>query len=205
MSEIRGQVGVSLSDQYDVAGSVAGVKELLDKDVHVVHEMGAVMMAERLSGRMVIMNSAAETQSEDFDVLLNLGPAVQRLLGLQVFVNTAARLTRVQVSITSTIDLLFNPSLTDLPIFLWDGGTEIACRVVRAGSAISPTLLQPDFAPALPNLMIGTDQRASTPQLSMRGRTSAFGAGTVVVTCVAYVAFADVEGLSSFGVPIPGW
>ena len=43
--------------------------------------------------------------------------------------------------------------------------------------------------------------------IAFRGVTSAFGAGTVVLTALIHIAFTHLGGNvpSNFGLPVPGW
>jgi len=205
MGKILGKAGETLSDVYDVQGSVVGVERLLSEDVNLVHEMGGTLFSERIGGSIIAFSPGQVAQSTDFDIGLTLatsGPAA-RLLGAAVFVNTSARMTRVQLSISSPIPI------TDHVILVWDvtGGSarELVTRMIINGSAVARQLLDPDYGPFVPNLLISTDQRLPAPTVNMRGRTSAFGAGTVTPECILYFAQAEVGGLSSKGLPLPGW
>ena len=77
--------------------------------------------------------------------------------------------------------------------------------MLRPGSVITATLLQPDEQPFLPNPLLGTNHASSTPLISLRGVTLAFGAGTVTLTVHIYFAFAQLGGVSSRGLPLAGW
>lgn len=203
MAKILSKAGDSLADVYDVEGSIAGVENLLSEEVNLVHEMGATISSERMAGVILTFPSGAISQSTSFNSNFNIGTnaSALRLLGIRVFADATARVARAQVSVT---DVPVGAQ-TDMPVWVWNLGTEEEIRVMRAGSVINATLLQPDEQPFLPNLLLGTNQASSTPLISLRGVTLAFGAGTVTLTVHIYFAFAQLGGVSSRGLPLAGW
>jgi len=197
--------GESLADMYDVEGSIAGVENLISEDVNLVHEMGAEIHSERLGGVIVNLPSA-NGQSESWAVTTTLGDNISRILGIQVLTDTASRLQRVQVSITD--DQGTPAANTDLPLMCWDtvaGLAEFEIDIHIDGSNMNLFMLQNLTPGLMPSLMIGRDQRAPVRTISMRGKTLAFGAGTVTTRAVVYVAFPGLGGVSSKGLPTPSW
>lgn len=202
MSKVLAQAGNSLADTYDVEGSVAGIENLETRELAIVHEMGATVFSERFQTEIRRMNTGDLAQNIDFNVVLTDLPVTPaRLLGLTVVADTGSRVLRVAVLIQ---DLVAN---REVPVWVYDGSTIIATRMTDAGSLATvdllvgsgPTLMLPTFAggPVLPQ---------SADQVSMRGTTTGFGAGTVDITCYFLLALAeDPTGLSSRGLPIPSW
>ncbi len=202
MPKILAKSGDSLADVYDVAGSIAGIDDLISKDVSLVHEMGGTIASERLRGNVVLLLTGDIAQNTTFNVSLSVGPRITRLLAMQVLVVPVARLTNVQVSITATALLGSN----EVPIWCWDSTDSVrAIKILIGGSIADRTLLVPAVIPTIPNLAIGTNQPLPMGTISLRGRTSGFGAGTVETSLLLYTAFPELQGVSSRGLPIPGW
>lgn len=205
MSKILSQSGDSLADVYDVEGSIIGVEELQAKDVNLVHEMGSTILSERLGARILQLPTGAIAQNTDWAVNFSVGSRITRILGVQVVTLPDSRLVRCQVSVTEP------PALgnTDFPIWYWDGiagdiSQEIT--ILLNGSTVTQHVLVPTLGAQLtPNLALGAGQRLSTQTISFRGRSFSFGAGTVSTTALVYVAFPQLGGVSSRGLPIPGW
>lgn len=202
MPKVLSKSGDSLADVYDVEGSIAGVEELLSKDINLVHEMGATIFSERLSTRMVDLTSGAIAQTLAFNVNFTVTETA-RLLGIQVITSDPARLLRVQASITSP------PAVDnqDVPIWLWDVAANgvTAARLLLAGTVTAVNLLNPNFRPDIPNLLVGLGSPRPASTISLRGFTATFGAGTVTTQALILLAFPQVGGLSSRGLPIPSW
>jgi len=200
--KILGKAGDSLADVYDVKGSIAGVEELLSQDVSLVHEMGGVLFSERLSSRVVALASGSIAQSLAFNVNFSFGEN-SRILALCVITDNVARLNDVQISLTS------GPAVdnTEVPIFAWNDANDLSTgiNVLLAGSVASRAMLIPATDMQIPNLLVGSDSPRPLTTMSMRGDTTAFGAGTTITTALIYVAFPQVQGLSSRGLPLPGW
>ena len=199
--KILAQAGNSLADVYDVEGSIAGIDQLETRELPIVHEMGQTVFSERLSGSIRRQTTGAINQSTAWDLTLADLPATPfRILNLLV-VADAARVSHCNLA-------LQNGTGREIPIFMWDTGedTETTLRLVENGAAISTQTALTNNRRQLPSLGIGSDQ----PQIigdviSFRGQTTAFGAGTVTVVALVYVAFSQLAGISSRGVPIPGW
>ncbi len=206
MPKILAKSGDSLADVYDVKGSIAGVEELLSQDVNLVHEMGGVIFSERVGSNVLEIATGAIAQSTDFNINFNLGRGPRRLLGVQVFHSSTigtARIDHCQVSITTPPA----GSNTDIPIWYWNAGVNATqeISVMKGGVLADLNLLVPSVPPLLPNLLMGDDQPNTAPLITMRGTTIAFGAGTIVISVHVYFAFTQLGGVSSRGLPMPGW
>lgn len=206
MSDILARAGISLADVYDVRGSVAHVEELLSREVHLFHEMGGTIFSERASGVMNIMTTGAVLQNVNIGVqATGLPTTPMRILGILALVDTAARVDFLSVAAVDSIA----GAETDYPIFTWDSAVD-GVRDVRhllAGAGPTNTIM---LVPTLggnymPNLLLGSTAPAAVSGLTLRGRTTGFGAGDVTVDVVVYLAFADEQGVSSYGLPIPSW
>jgi len=203
MSKVLGQAGTSLADVYDVEGSVAGVEELLASEVSLVHEMGQTLFSERYSQRIFRAVTPANNQSANFSVAMNLFPTVAaRLLGVVVLVDTAGRVTHATVSAEET-----TPGQgQEIPVWAFDGTNTDTMRFSDDGTVGNQLVLRPEAVyTQLPNMLSGTGAIQQVQNLNLRGVTSAFGAGTVTLTVLAHIGFADIEGVSSRGLPLPGW
>ena len=206
MSKILSQAGNSLADIYDVEGSIAGIDQLETRELPIVHEMGGTVFSERLSGRIFRFTSGAIAQSIAFNVVGQaFAPTPVRILGVFCFASVGSRLNEVTVSLRETI-----PSAEqEIPIFAWDlnEGTVIS-RIMDVAAVATVVGLSNSAAIAsqnLPTLLLGSGQPQPVQEIAFRGIATAFGAGTVTVTCLIYVAFPQLEGLSSRGLPLPGW
>lgn len=203
MVKILSRAGVSLADIYDVKGSIAGSDQLLAEEIHTIHEMGGTIFAERLGGNVRRGSSTALSQNTSWDVILSgFGPTIGRILGVTVVTLNATRLTNVTLSIR-------DPSTDrEMPIFLWDTNEQfVTGRFQDNGGAIDNyDFLENSINVAtLPSILLGTAQPEPLQEMAFRGLTSGFGAGSVETIALMYIAFAQIEGISSFGLPIPGW
>lgn len=200
--KILSRTGVSLSDVYDVKGSIAGVEELESRDVHLQHEMGGTIFSERLAVTIRAMTSTAILQSVAWDVLLTDNPlSIMRVLGVAVHA-TAARVN------DATISIRRGDQNTEIPIWTWDASVDgiQTARFVDSGSVADQNILIPAVLPGqMPQIMLGRNQHDDSAELAFRGTSTAFGAGTVEVRALIYLCFARQQGISSYGLPIPGW
>ncbi len=207
MPKILAQAGVSLADNYDIEGSIAGVDELETRNVSLVHEMGAQIHSERLNQFIVKMTSGDVLQSTAFAILASAVPdTTNRILGLALLANTAARVTHASLAYR-------NPDTNrEFVLACWDTSddAERRCLYSDDGAAaaeffyLSPTIMQS------PHLLARIGTGKLMPQLLLRGQTEAFGAGTVetlgLVVLAAPGAEAPTPGApSSHGLPLPGW
>lgn len=202
---VQSQVGVSLSDVYDVKGGQSPIERLFTNEVPAVHEMGKTIFSERLQGGIRRRTTGAIGQSVLIDeVLDDLARTPFRLEGLLVMTNDSARIGSLAVMIRD--DAAANAR--EMPIWVWDGTNVDVVRFEDAGNLQTFELLTPVPAHSMrPLLMIGVDQPGgpNVSQIAMRGTTSAFGAGTVFATLLLRTNAADQGGISSYGLPIPSW
>jgi len=207
MPKILGQAGKSLADVYDVEGSQAGIDNLVAHDVNLVHEMGAVILSERLISNIERTTTGAIAQTITFNIAAVMTTNIYRVMGIYVQTDVPARLTRVQVSLRSPV------SGREVPFFIWDlaNDVESTINIVEAGAAVSvdTALIQTSPVPNMPTLGISGDQPAGNQhgqEIVMRGLTETFGAGTVTVTALIHTVLASVPGSStSKGLPLPSW
>lgn len=203
MPKILAQAGISLADIYDIAGSIVGVEQLQSQEVSLVHEMGATIFSERLTGTIGRITSGALLQNVTFGFTLTPPDGIYRILGISVFTDVAARMVRTSLLLRAPTNQ------REMPIFVWDSTNDLesAMTIDDDGTVSDVTaLIQTAPQPGIPSLGIGVGQRATVGELiRLRGRTSGFGAGDVTVTAIVYFAFPTTTSISSFGVPIPAW
>jgi len=206
MPKVLSQAGISLADAYDVEGSIAGIETLESRDVSLVHEMGATIASERFSTTIRRATTGALAQTTTWDLeIADLPATPARVLGIQVFSSEAvARSSFCQVSARDPI------ALREFPMWMWDTAPDTSAnvRMQDNGAAVgNVTMLLPvnPSAFALPSFFGGAGQPQTVSSLMFRGITATFGAGTVIHTMIAYIAFAEVGGISSLGLPIPSW
>lgn len=205
MPKVLSQAGNSLADIYDVRGSVAGIETLETHELPIVHEMGGTVFSERLSGAFSRSTTGALAQNTTWDIAVTgLGNGISRILGLVVFTTDAARLTEVTASVRDS------DVGREVPIFIWDlNEAVIGGRIQDDGAAVGSVAFLSNAGGGvnLPSLLIGDEQPQPIPEVAFRGLTSGFGAGTVTTTLVFYRAFSETAGagVSSRGLPIPGW
>ena len=204
MVKILSQAGNSLADVYDVDGSIAGINQLETHELPIVHEMGNTVFSERLSGSIRRISTGAIAQNITFDIVLTDLPATPgRIFSLAVFNNVTSRVNDVTISIRNVRDE------REVPIWNWfqANGVEVTGRLQDDGAAVgNVNLMLSDLnMNGTPSLLVGTDQPQPVDQIAFRGGTQGFGAGTVTITAVIYIAFSQVAGISSRGLPIPSW
>jgi len=205
MPKVLAQTGTSLADVYDVEGSIAGVEQLISQDVQLTHEMGQTIFAERLVTSVIRIPSTAIEASTAWNVVfsaLTLQPV--RVIGVQVSNignNSAARVTDAQLSIREPVQG------REVAIWVWDGNVN-AIRIVEDDDPVAAAEIlryNPGDIPGFPFIMAPTTAPRIRPEISFRGITAAFGAGTVELVANIYLAFAAVGGVSSEGLPVPSW
>jgi len=201
MPKILSQSGISLADTYDVEGSIAGIETLETRDLPIVHEMGGTVMSERIVGNVFRAIADDVLQNTDFNILLNTLPIMpNRLLAVQIFTDAVARVARAAVIMSS-------PPLREIPIWVWDQTNSISVDFSDNGAAVAAhVVLEPVAALShVPNMFFGSAQPRPADRAFLRGRTAGFGAGTVDITMLLYVAFPEVQGIPSIGLPVPSW
>ncbi len=202
MVKILSQGGQSLADMYQVEGSIAGIEQLEPREVQLVHEMGATLFSERFRTTIRKAESAALSQNTDFDLLIaNLPNAITRLLCVQVTADDASRINDAAV-------LIHQPSnASEVPVWVYSGTSRVI-RMRNFGLAPDPTDLLVGEVGALcvPSFVGGSDQGVNpVKDIFLRGRTTAFGAGTVQVRAFYFLGFTFTGGVSSFGAHVPSW
>lgn len=203
MVKIQSQAGDSLADVYDVRGSIAGIDHLETRELGIIHEMGGTVFSERFSMRVIRVNIGARAQNIDFTAAVTLEAPVTptRILGTCVFCDAGARIAKVALLARSETDS------REFPIWVYDGSNFIEVDMEDSGLGLgSFDVLQGEPSLSmLPSFASGLNQPQMVETLQARGRTTAFGAGTVTPVCLWLVAFSRLEGLSSRGLPIPSW
>jgi len=206
MPKVLAQAGSSLADVYDVEGSVAGVETLESRDVSLVHEMGATIFSERFGEILFQLSTGALAQSVAWNINITLEPTINRILHYAVVADVTARTNKMQLSIS---DIGSNGLIsTDCPFWSWETGvgTDIdkAINHMLNGSIVSKRIFT-SLSPPGPTLASGTAQRNVVNQLAFRGQALPFGAGTVTLTALVLVGQLITRGVSSKGLPLPGW
>jgi len=203
MPKILSQSGISLADMYDVEGSIAGVEQLDQEDVKVVHDLGDTIFSERLSGGMNnTLVSGAIAQDTNFDAVLDLGAvSVVRILNAIVLAD-AARIENAMLAVRDA------ETGEECPFWHFDTNgsvdTVLDIRIDEGAGAGNAFILRPG-ATSFPSMLLGNSQAQPITSIAFRGRSTGFGAGTVAATATVNILFAQVGGLSSFGVPVPSW
>lgn len=203
MVKILSQAGLSLADIYDVKGSIAGIEQLETRELPIFHEMGGTVFSERFVCNIRRAATAALAQNVDYQILFSSDPrTITRVLGLIVLADVAGRLIRATVSIAN------QDSGFEVPIFAWDStlSDEVSVRISDGAAAGNQIALVPSIIQT-PNFITGRDQPEVQlgDRFVLRGTTSGFGAGTVTVVVILYLAVARLGGVSSYGLPIPSW
>lgn len=205
MVKILSQAGNSLADVYDVEGSIAGIDQLETRELGIIHEMGATVFSERLSGLIQFATTGALNQNVAFDIVstgLPAGPF--RVWGVFVQANVAARLDRVQISLRTI-------GGREMPIFIWDTTNDIESdiRIIdeqNPAAVVNRIALVQANPAGMPSMGMGTGQPQRVgDEIVMRGLTTGFGAGTITIDGLVYTGFGEIRGISSRGLPIPGW
>jgi len=201
MPKVLAQAGTSLADVYDVEGSVAGVEQLLSRDVQLLHEMGQTIFSERISAAIRRTTTGAIAASAAWNNLLTDLPAgVTRILGVQVICD-ADRIDFCSVSISDGVQ-------REIPIWIWDTTTSVVenVRITDDAAVANRLIMLPTrMGVFTPSLLVGEGQPQRISAISFRGVATAFGAGTVTATALIHIAFSEVGGVSSKGLPVPGW
>lgn len=204
MVKILSQAGNSLADVYDVEGSIAGIATLETRELPIVHEMGATVFSERLTGSILRVATGDILQNATWDITTSDVGAVSfsRVLGCLVFTDSASRVSNVSVHIRDPL------SGREVPIFAWDlNEAALNLRMVDDGAAVATfeALSNALNVATLPSFLIGSQQRNRIDTLVFRGLMTGFGAGTVFARALIYNIFSETEGISSRGLPVPGW
>lgn len=203
MTKVLSQAGISLSDVYDVEGSIVGIEELEAREVALVHEMGGTIFSERLSGAIRRISSGVLADSDTFDITISDLPAVPtRILNVAFASSVGGRIADAALYVSGS-----RTGGREIPLKLWDASEAIVtCRFSEDGDAAADfNFLVSTFSDKYPSMLIGVDQPQAIDQMTFRGTATAFGAGAVTVFAYIYVAFGQIGGISSKGLPVPGW
>lgn len=203
MVKILSQTGISLADIYDIEGSIVGVEQLEAGEVHTVHEMGATVFSERFGQALIRATSGALAQNTTWDVILT--PDVSSFWRVQQVMVLSDQPTRITNCVVSIRD----PGAgREMPVWIWDSNfadPSIGVRLQEDGGAVGATNAFLNGQTYLPAMGTNPDQPQSIPEIAFRGLTNGFGAGTATQIVVIVLAFAEVQGISSRGLPIPSW
>jgi len=205
VAKVQAQAGNSLADVYSVRGSIAGIEELLTRELPISHEMGGTVFSERVTGSILRATSGAIAQNVEFDVILAAPAGISRVLGVSVFTDNFGRVQNAAVLLRD------NVAEREIPLWGWDTNEEaLAIRMQDNGAAVGvlDQLVTSLMPPNVPSLLIGDGQLGNLiNQIAFRGDSNGFGAGLVTVTALVYLAHTDVvgAGISSRGLPLPSW
>jgi hypothetical protein len=209
MSKILSQAGDSLADSYDVAGSIAGVEDLISQDVQLLHEMGGTIFSERLRSQVITLATGAIGQNSEFDASFawdSLVDSPVRVLGIQVVASAVTRVQLAQVSIQGV------GSMSEIPFFSYDYDDDAAGLIILSiqGAAVSTYIHLSPRQIQVPTLVTRAGDSGVMPGFILRGLTTGFGSGTVQCTALIHVARAGqatpVAGdPKSHGLPLPSW
>lgn len=188
---------------YDVEGSIAGIDSLETRELPIVHEMGSTIFSERYSASIRRQTSGAIAQSTTWDVFLIDLPAIPYRIQNVTFVsNVAGRISNASLMARNTVND------RETPLKIWDSNEEnVTARFREDGGAAANInfLVSSIKLEWFPLTVPGSGQPVSFDELAFRGETTAFGAGTVFCTALVYITFAQIGGISSRGLPLPGW
>lgn len=204
MPKILSKSGDSLADIYDVKGSIAGIENLEPRDLPIVHEMGGTVFSERFSTQILKIESGDQLQSDDWGTLLTgLPNTVFRIMGVRVLVDETARVTLASLALRDPANA------RESPFWSWDNVLDdeenIRFSIDGAATAVE-IFLRPNAANVqIPHTGTGSEQPQNTGGIIFRGTTPAFGAGNVEAIAFVSIAFAEIGGVSSRGLPIPSW
>lgn len=206
--KILSQAGQSLADMYQVEGSIAGIDQLDTRELPIVHEVGATVFSERFRTTIRRVESGNVAQSQNIDLEINDLPAsISRILGLLVLSDDGSRINHLCGSVNAPVVATTPPLVgQDFPFWVYSGDRR-SVRVEDDGTvAVFESLLGEAGALMLPTFCGGRDQGGTPVQnFRLRGGTTAFGAGTVFVTALLYLAFTEAGGVSAFGAHVPSW
>jgi len=209
MAKILSQAGDSLADSYDVAGSIAGVDDLVTQDVQLLHEMGGTIFSERLRSQTITLAAEGIAQNANFNATFDFDDLVDspvRILGVQVVVNVASSIQCAQVSVAGV------GASGEMPFFVHDHDDDDHgfIRLSVQGNAVATYYFLSARQINVPTLITRTGDESQMPGLVLRGFCTGFGAGTVNITSIIHIARAGfatpVAGdPRSHGLPLPSW
>lgn len=203
MVKILSQAGNSLADVYDAEGSIAGIDDLETRELGIIHEMGATVFSERYNTDIRRAPTGVLLQTITWEVFITGLPSVPtRLLGVAVFADTIARVASAAV-------FAREPDRgREIPLWVWDGTNSISIAFDDEGTGAVREILVPLTGLNMIPAMVGGNGQPQPQMVSdivFRGLTTTFGAGNVALTALVWTANAQLGGISSRGLPIPGW
>jgi len=200
LTKILSKSGDSLADTYDVVGSIAGIDELESREVNLIHEMGGTIFSERYGGSIRRVSTGNIAQSTPFEATIAGLTSNSKVEAITVLVDTVARTLFANVSLQS-----LTVGTRGIPIWNWDETNEDTIRFFDVTLANKNVLRPfPEYT-RLPVYIQGTNQDEGVQSIVLRGTSATFGAGTVDITLLAFVSFAQTGGVSSRGLPLPSW
>jgi len=204
--KVAGESGHSVGQTYQLPGGVIEIEDVSTTTVNLTHDLASTIFTERFRTQVFEIKSGDVAQSTSWGTIYTGLPATTtRILGVIVHAAAATRTTRATVSIYDA------DSGLDVPFFYWDSTKDVEVGVIMSDSAGNAVqrVLQPVHSytgMGLPSFGGGKLQPQGTARnLSFRGTTSGFGAGTVEVTACLMVASSGVANVVSQGLPIPSW
>lgn len=200
MPDILGDAGKSIADIYDVLGSVVGIEKLEATELPLVHEMGGTVFSERFS-IFTRRSTVTVNQSSAFgQAIIDLPATPCRLLGVEVLTTDNTRISH------ATVNLRDAGVPREFSVWVWDQANALTISIDDgAGSVLLEVLVPQASLLAVPNFCGGIGQPQAVESAITRGVSTAFGAGTVTITTLLHLAFSEVGGLSSKGLPVPSW
>jgi len=207
--KILSQSGTSLADTYDIEGSIAGVENLESESVHLVDALGGRVHSERLNA--FVLNVASDTNAQNAAFATEavvLPDCVNRILGIIAFVRVTARVAHC------TVNIRLAGTGGEFPIWSWDDALddEYSIRLSESGAAVSTVIALRPSAQLQPfqQIVMRSGDEQTMPSFFLRGLTNGFGAGTVNINALIYIARPQVATVtpgtaSSHGLPIPSW
>lgn len=210
MSPVRtqGAVGTSLGPLYDTEGTrLSAGADILDGEIHLVHELGGQVAAERMRWQLRTGTATAIAQSTAFEARIVDLPDMCKITGWWIEVGTAGRLRDAGIYLENSTEA------QGVPLMLWDSATGTTGTfqmfggdriLLIPGAAMGAAYPNRDFA--YRNL----DASNNEVELVLRGQTSAFGAGDVTIAGrIAMLFFSRSGGLGLLPpgaiAPYPSW
>jgi len=208
MGKFRSQAGISMAQSYQIEGGIVGVEELLSKEVHLAESFGERVFSERLQSFFIKISSGAIAQSLSWAVTAGGIPdSPNRILSVQCIIGSgdASKIVNANVDIEDV------SSGRELPIYVYDTDID-AERDLRwsddGAAAANFSLLGHSLD--VPTLITRFGDELLMPTFMFRGRTTAFGAGTIEMFALIHMVRANPGSPtpghpSSHGLPLPGW
>lgn len=213
MPKIQTRAGESLADQYDTPGSVAGVEELLSRDVGLFHEMGNVLLSERMQSEILEITGAAMGASVSFDwvteVSRPLPKTPTRIFQIAIVASRAATIARAALYISDPGPQFDGTSTArEIPIFAFDYALDVETPIQfeDGGDAEATWYLLRSPTPMLQQLLVRIGALHTMPDIVLRGETLGSFSGVVYVRALILLASPSggPQG-ATVGLPIPSW